>query len=118
MNCPHFASPKTTQLVEKTSLGYCTFRCSQFGRKPNERTETPFNHLQFPTGVVLLVDLWRLRYKLGLRDLAEMFLVHGFELPNEVVRNWNATFAPLITEQVCSKRRGKLGAHGTLMKLT
>jgi hypothetical protein len=32
-------------------------------RKFNERTGTQFNHLQFPTDVVLLVVLWRLRYR-------------------------------------------------------
>ncbi len=40
----------------------------------NERTGTPFNCLEFPTDVVLLVVLWRLRYKLSLRDL-------GFDVP-------------------------------------
>jgi putative transposase len=36
-----------------------------------------FNHLQYPTDVVLLVVLWRIRYKLSLRDLVEMFLMRG-----------------------------------------
>jgi hypothetical protein len=30
-----------------------------------------------PLGVIALVVLWRLRYRLILQDLAEMFLVHG-----------------------------------------
>ena len=46
----------------------------------NERTGTPFNFLDYPTDIVLLVVLWRLRYKLSLRDLAEMFLERGFPL--------------------------------------
>ncbi len=49
------------------------------------RTGTPFNHLLFPTDIVLLVVLWRLRYKLSLRDLAEMFLVRGFEFTKEAL---------------------------------
>jgi len=73
------------------------------------RTGTPFNHLQFPTDIVLLVVLWRLRYKLSLRDLAEMFLVRGFAFTHEAVRDWEAHFAPLITEQLRAKRRGKAG---------
>ncbi len=109
MNCPHCSSCATTQLAGNTSLGYPTFRCSQCKRKFNERTGTLFNQLQFPTDVVLLVVLWRLRYKLSLRDLAEMFLVRGFEFTHEAVRDWEARFAPLITEQLRPRRRGKAG---------
>src|SRR6187402_31762 len=79
MNCPHCSSVNTSQLAEKTSLGYKVFRCSKCTRKFNERTGTPFNYLEFPTDIVLLVVIWRLRYKLSLRDLAEMFLQRGFE---------------------------------------
>jgi putative transposase len=109
MNCPHCGSTATTQLVSKTSLGYCTFRCSECGRKFNERTGTVYNHLQFPTDVVMLVVMWRLRYKLSLRDLAEMFLARGFEFTHETVRDWEARFAPLFIEQLRSRRRGKAG---------
>ncbi len=63
MNCPHCGSTTTTQLTAKTSLGYPTFRCSACGRKFNERTCTVYNNLQFPTDVVMLVVLWRIRYK-------------------------------------------------------
>src|SRR5512146_1975302 len=109
MVCPHCYSGATTPLAHKTSLGYSTFRCSQCHRKFNERTGTVFNHLQFPTDIVLLVVLWRLRYKLSLRDLAEMFLERGFEFTHEAVRDWEERFAPLITEQLRSRRRGKAG---------
>lgn len=109
MNCPHCLSLATTQLAKKTSLGYPTFRCSQCRRKFNERTGTLFNYLAFPTDVVLLVVLWRLRYKLSLRDLAEMFLVRGFEFTHETVRDWEARFAPLVTEQLRRRRKGKAG---------
>jgi transposase-like protein len=109
MNCPHCLSLSTTQLARKTSLGYPTFRCSQCRRKFNERTGTLFNYLTFPTDIVLLVVLWRLRYKLSLRDLAEMFLVRGFEFTHETVRDWEARFAPLVTEQLRTRRKGKAG---------
>src|SRR6058998_2782410 len=109
MNCPHCHSLVTTPLARKTSLGYRTFRCSQCRRKFNERTGTAFNHLQFPTDVVMLVVLWRLRYKLSLRDLAEMFLLRGFEFTHEAVRDWEARFAPLITAQLRARRKGKAG---------
>ena len=98
MNCPHCSSSSfTTLLSRKISLGYNVFRCRVCTRVFNERTGTQFNHLQFPTDLVLLVVLRRLRYKLSLRDLAEMFLDHGFEFTHEVVRDWEARFAPLLT---------------------
>ena len=87
MNCPHCASTATKEQTKKTSLGYQTFRCSDCKRTFNERTGTPFNYLEYPTDIVLLVVLWRLRYKLSLRDLAEMFLERGFEFTHEAVRD-------------------------------
>src|SRR2546421_5209402 len=110
MNCPHCASMATKEQTKKTSLGYRTFRCSACKRTFNERTGTPFNFLEYPTDLVLLVVLWRLRYKLSLRDLAEMFLERGWVFTHEAIRDWEARFAPLITEQLRTKRRGQAGA--------
>jgi putative transposase len=109
MNCPHCASPIIKEQTKKTSLGYRTFRCSDCKRTFNERTGTPFNYLEYPTDLVLLVVLWRLRYKLSLRDLAEMFLERGFAFTHEAVRDWEERFAPLIAEQLRIKRRGQAG---------
>src|SRR5450756_2096369 len=109
MRCPHCATTATTELTLRTALGYRIFRCSACRRRFNERTGTLYNYLEFPTDIVLLVVLWRLRYKLSLRDLAEMFLARGFEFTHEIVRDWEARFAPLLTEQLRSRRRGKAG---------
>jgi transposase-like protein len=103
------ASPATKQQTKHTSLGYPTFRCSGCQRTFNERTATPFNLLEYPTDIVLLVVLWRLRYKLSLRDLAEMFLQRGFVFTHEAVREWEARFAPLLADQLRIKRRGQAG---------
>ena len=100
----------TTEQPQRTALGYRTFRCRACPRVFNERTGTPFNHLQYPTDVVLLVVLWRLRYKLSLRDLAEMFLPRGFAFTHEAVREWEARFAPLLADRLRAKRRGQIGA--------
>jgi putative transposase len=81
-----------------------------------ERTGTPFNYLEYPTDIVLLVVLWRLRYKLSLRDLAEMFLERGFVFTHEAVRDWEARFAPLLADGLRAKRRGQAGFPGTWMK--
>jgi len=85
------------------------FRCDDCRRRWNERTGTPFNYLEFPTDIVFEVVLCRLRYKLSLRNLAEMFLLRGFEFTHEAVREWEERFAPLLTEQLRRKRKGKVG---------
>src|SRR5687767_13719737 len=109
MPCPHCSSAMTTELSRKTQLRYRMFRCRDCRRTFNERTTTPFNYLEYPTDLVLLVVLWRLRYKLSLRDLAEMFLERGFVFTHEAVREWEERFTPLLTERLHAKRRGKAG---------
>jgi putative transposase len=109
MNCPHCASMATKKQTKKTSLGYETFCCSACQRAFNERTATPFNFLEYPTDMVLLVVLWRLRYKLSLRDLAEMFLERGWVFTHEAVRDWEARFAPLLADQLRANRYGQAG---------
>jgi putative transposase len=109
MHCPHCASATTKEQIRKTTLGYRTFRCSACKRLFNERTGTPFNFLEYPTDVVLLVVLWRLRYKLSLRDLAEIFLERGVTFTYEAVREWETRFAPLLAAQLRTKRHGQAG---------
>ncbi len=58
---------------------------------------------------MLLVVLWRLRYKRSLRDLAELFLARGCVFSHETVREWEARFAPLLTARLQAKRRGQGG---------
>ena len=43
----------------------------------NECSAGLLNRTQFPSDVIALQVLWRLRYKLSLRDLSEMFLIRG-----------------------------------------
>ena len=109
MACPYCASTITIELTKRTHLGYRIFRCSACRRQFNERTRSPFNFLEFPTDIVLLVVLWRLRYKLSLRDLAEMFLERGFAFTHEAVRDWETRFAPLLANKLRAKRKGQGG---------
>ena len=95
MNCPYCASTGTKEQTKKTALGYRTFCCSACHRTYNERTNTPFSFLQDPTDIVLLVVLWRLRYTLSLRDVAEMLLERGVVFTHETVRDGETRFAPL-----------------------
>ena len=74
MKCPYCAATTARKHAKKTKLGYLTFFCPKCKHIFNERTGTPFNSLEVPTDIVLLAVVWRLRYKLSLRDVAEMFL--------------------------------------------
>lgn len=53
--------------------------------------------------------LWRIRYKLSLRDLVEMFAVRGYMFSHETMRDWKARFGPLLTTQLRANRRGQVG---------
>jgi hypothetical protein len=88
---------------------YPLFRCRPCRRTFNERTGTPFNHLQVPTDIGPLVVLWRLRSTLSLRDQTVMCLTRGFTFTHETVREWEARFAPLLAERLRTRRRGKAG---------
>ena len=111
MPCPLCAATATVEQPRRTALGYRTFRCRTCRRVFNERTGTAFNHLQYPTDLVVLVVLWRLRSKLSLRDLAEMFLARGFAFSREAVRDREARFAPLLSTRLRAKRRGEGGTR-------
>ncbi len=69
-------------------------------------------YLELPTAIIFEIVLWRLRYKLSLRNLAEMFLLRGFEFTHEAVREWEERFAPLLAQHIRRKRKGKWGGAG------
>jgi transposase-like protein len=75
-----------TERPERTAQGYRRFRCRACGKQFNERFDTLLNRAQYPSDVIALVVLWRLRYKLSLRDLPEMFAVRGIVFSYEAVR--------------------------------
>jgi transposase-like protein len=56
------------------------------------------------------VVLWRVRYKLSLRDLPEMFLERGIVFTREAEREWEAQLAPLLRERLRRHRRGRGGS--------
>ncbi len=49
MPCPHGSATATAERPRRTPLDYRTCRCRACRRICNERTGTPFNHLQYPT---------------------------------------------------------------------
>ena len=110
MECPYCQSSTTTERPETTARGYRRFRCRACTRGFNERTGSIFNRVHYPPDVVCLVVLWRVRYKLSLRDLPKMFLERGLVFTHEAVREWEARFASLMAERLRAKRRRRGGA--------
>jgi putative transposase len=53
-----------------------------------------------------------LRYRLTLRDLAEMFLQRGIIFSHEAVRGWEAKLAPALADELRRRRHGKSNRHG------
>jgi transposase-like protein len=75
----------------------------------NERSGGLLNRTQYPSDVIALVVLWRLRYQLSLRDLTEMFQVRGFVFSYEAVRDWKAKLTPALAQELRRRRKGKVG---------
>ncbi|MEO0377740.1 MAG: IS6 family transposase [Cyanobacteria bacterium P01_A01_bin.17] len=109
MDCPHCLTTRVSFLQRQTNLGYAMFRCKQCRRTYNERTGTPFNFIEIPTEIVFQVLLLRVRYKLSYREVAEYFLIRGFEFTHEAVRDWEERLLPHLTDQIREKRKGKVG---------
>src|SRR3954453_3881919 len=109
MRCIECGSQAVTERPERTAQGYRRFRCRACGKQFNERSDTLLNRAQYPSDVIALVVLWRLRYKLSLRDLPEMFLVRGIVFSHEAVREWEAKLTPALAEGLRRRRRGKVG---------
>ena len=109
MRCIGCGSKAVTERPERTAQGYRRFRCRACGRQFNERSGTLLNRTQYPSDVIALVVLWRLRYKLSLRDLPEMFALRGMVFSHEAVREWEAKLTPALVEDLRRRRRGKVG---------
>src|SRR3954463_14277472 len=105
MGCIGCGSKAVAERPERTAQGYRRFRCRACGKQFNERSGTVLNRTQYPSAVIALVVLWRLRYKLSLRDLPEMFAVRGIVFSYEAVRAWEAQFTPALAEDL-RRRRG------------
>ena len=112
MACVACGSAAVTERPEHTARGYRRFRCRDCGKQSNERSGTLLNHAQYPSDVVALVVLWRLRYRLTLRDLGEMFLIRGIVFSHEAVRSWEAKLAPVLAGEPRRHRHAKGGARG------
>jgi putative transposase len=94
---------------ERTDQGYRRFRCRDCSIQFNEHSGGILNRTQYPSDVIALVVFWRLRYKLSLRDLPEMFLLRGIEFSHETVREWEAKLTPVLVDHLRRRRGGRIG---------
>jgi putative transposase len=111
MDCVDCGSPAVTEWPECTAQDYRRFRRRDCGKQFNERSAGLLNRTQYPSDVITLVVLWRLRYRLTLRDLSEMFLHRGIIFSYEAVREWEAKLAPLLADELRRRRHGKSGVR-------
>ena len=111
MECVDCGSAATSERRDRTAQGYRRFRCRACGRQFNERSGGRLNRTQYPSDVIALVVLWRLRYRLTLQDLSEMFLQRGIVFSYEAVRDWEAKLAPVLAGELRRRRRGRGGAR-------
>jgi putative transposase len=111
MDCVACGSAAVTERPEHTARGYRRFRCRDCGKQYNERSGGLLNHTHYPSDVIALVVLWHLRYRLTLRDLAEMFLQRGIVFSHEAVRVWEAKLAPVLADELRRHRHGRGGAR-------
>src|SRR5919199_1161125 len=112
MDCVACGSALVTERRGPTAPGGRRLCFRDCGRGFNERSGGLLNHAQYPSDVIALVVLWRLRYRPTLRDLTEMFLVRGFVFSHEAVRDWEAKLAPELADELRRRRHGKGGARG------
>jgi putative transposase len=106
MECVACGGIAISDRPERTARGYRRFRCHDCGEQFNKRTGGSLNRTQYPSDVIALVVFWRLRYKLSLRDLPEMFLLRGIEFTYEAVRDWETKLTPLLIDNLRRRRGG------------
>ena len=109
MRCIECDAADVSERRERTTRGYRRFRCRACGKQFNERSGGILNRAQYPSDVIALVIFWRLRYKLSLRDLPEMFLIRGIEFSYEAVRDWEAKLTPTLIDNLRRRRKGRIG---------
>jgi hypothetical protein len=109
MRCIERDAADVSERRERTIRGYRRFRYRACRKQFNERSGGILNRAQYPSDVIALVIFGRLRYKLSLRDLPEMFLIRGIEFSYEAVRDWEAKLRPTLIDNVRPRRKGRIG---------
>jgi len=108
MQCQYCESIGTTLRNGLTDLGYKRYRCSGCSKRFNERSNTPYNFIEYPTNMVQLVVFHYVRYKLSYEDVSEIFRLRGFYLCAETVRLWVQRFGTLMAKKMRSIRQNQV----------
>ena len=110
MHGPHCQSEDTRiRLNQMTSLSYPMHFCRPCQRSFNERTRSPFNHIEVPTDIGFQVLYGRLRFKLSYRDAADLFWLQGVHFIHETVRDWSERFTTELAEHMRVKQQQTFG---------
>jgi hypothetical protein len=116
MDCVTCGSSAVVERPERTARGCCRFRCRTCGKQYNKRSGGLLNYTQHPSDVIALVVLWRLRYRLTPRELAEMFLVRGIIFSHEPSasgrRSWHRCW-PMSSASAVTVSAAPAAAAGT-----
>ena len=107
MNCIKCTSSKVTILKLKTSLGYEQFRCRTCNKQFNERSNTQFNFVEYPTEVVMMAIHYYYRFKTSLTDVVELMAMRGFSLCHQTIHNWVQRFGVELGLKLRKRRYGK-----------
>jgi hypothetical protein len=70
MRCIECGSSAVSERPERIVQDYRRFGCRVSGKQFNERNTGLLDRTQYPSDVIALVVLWRLRYRLSLRVLS------------------------------------------------
>ena len=83
--CARCGSSEISRRGRRTALGYRTFGCEPAGASSTSAQACRSTISSIRPDVVLLAVMWRLRYRLSFRDVAELLLKRGFEVTHETV---------------------------------
>jgi transposase-like protein len=113
MNCVFSGSTTVAERREVTARGYRRFRCRTCGRQFNECRSGVLNRTCLPSDIIAFVVFCRLRYRLTLRDLAEIMAMRGIEVSHETVRDWETKLLPIMGDNLRKRRFGTRRGAGT-----
>src|SRR5215470_8034730 len=98
MRCPACRSTAIRHRSERTAQGYRRFGCGNCGKQFNERSAGLLNRAQYPSDVIALVVLWRLRYKFGFRYLDSLWHVCAQTYKHAALSDCTALLTPALIE--------------------
>ena len=109
MDCPHCDSNCTSLLKSQMNLGYQQYRCNHCHKQFNERTNTPYNVIEYPTEMVTLTVYFYYRFRNSLDDVVELMALRNIHLSHQTVYNWVHRFGVSLVKQFRKNRHGKSG---------